>query len=382
MNDALTTILITGIFQGIVLSFILFIKKANSKANKSFALCLLSIAITLFFLLFIVEELYYVLPQLIGFNSIPLLLISPLLLFHVLFLTSPDKKFTSSDFLHFLPFIISFIIICVFIYPAPIEVKIAIYTENDMNKLPSINVFYEIVESLGFLQIAVYMIISIIIIKKHDKRIKSILSDVEHIQLRWLYILTVAGLIIDIAIFFSETIIEFNPELEPFRIYPYIGLSFLIFLISYFSIWQPEIFKSKLLEEGIKHRDIQSKQKYQRNRLSSQEMEQIYKDLIHVMEEEELFKDPEISLPVLALTLKQPVHTLSQVINTKANMTFYTFINSYRVNEVKRLITENTDESLLKIAFKAGFNSKSVFNTFFKKLTGMRPSDFKKQLSS
>jgi YesN/AraC family two-component response regulator len=212
--------------------------------------------------------------------------------------------------------------------------------------------------------------------------IKSMLSDIQYIQLKWLYILTSTGLAIDIIIFLSETIIEYNPRLDPLRIYPYLGLAFLVFLISYFSIWQPEIFKNKMLDKEIKNSDVQDKQKYQRNRLNSQEMELIYSELTQIMEREALYKNTDISLPVLALKLNQPTHTLSQVINTKAIMTFYTFINSYRVNEVKRLLLENTNESLLTIAFKAGFNSKSTFNTFFKKLTGMRPSDFKKQVSS
>ena len=79
------------------------------------------------------------------------------------------------------------------------------------------------------------------------------------------------------------------------------------------------------------------------------------------------------------LELNIPRHYLTQVINGLLGKNFYTFINEYRLKEVKKLLV---DEDYLKytltsIAYEAGFNSKSSFNSVFKNSTGMTPSQFK-----
>jgi AraC-like DNA-binding protein len=77
-------------------------------------------------------------------------------------------------------------------------------------------------------------------------------------------------------------------------------------------------------------------------------------------------------------------HNLSEILNTRLNQNFYDFINRYRVEEVKKRLSENDSGkfSLIAIAFDSGFNSKSSFNTIFKKLTGVTPSQFRNQMAS
>jgi AraC-like DNA-binding protein len=58
---------------------------------------------------------------------------------------------------------------------------------------------------------------------------------------------------------------------------------------------------------------------------------------------------------------------------------FYDLINGYRVEEAKRLLldTKNRNYTILSVGFEAGFNSKTTFNTVFKKFTGHTPTDFR-----
>jgi AraC-like DNA-binding protein len=76
-----------------------------------------------------------------------------------------------------------------------------------------------------------------------------------------------------------------------------------------------------------------------------------------------------------------PVHHLSQVLNDRLQQNFFDFVNSYRVEEVRRRISEPSGRTLtlMAIALDAGFNSKSVFNTAFRKYTCMTPSEFRKK---
>jgi AraC-like DNA-binding protein len=76
--------------------------------------------------------------------------------------------------------------------------------------------------------------------------------------------------------------------------------------------------------------------------------------------------------------LDVPRNQLSGVINQVHGKNFYEFVNLYRINEVKRLLTDpkNKHLKLISIAYDAGFNSKASFNRIFKQMTNMTPSKF------
>ena len=100
------------------------------------------------------------------------------------------------------------------------------------------------------------------------------------------------------------------------------------------------------------------------------------------METDKPYLNSELTLRELAGKLSMSTHNLSEILNTRLNQNFYDFINRYRVEEVKRRLAENESEkyNLIAIAFDSGFNSKSAFNTIFKKQTGTTPSQYRKQL--
>ncbi|MCB0845056.1 MAG: AraC family transcriptional regulator, partial [Bacteroidetes bacterium] len=77
-------------------------------------------------------------------------------------------------------------------------------------------------------------------------------------------------------------------------------------------------------------------------------------------------------------------HYITQVLNEQLKKNLYTFVNEFRANEVIRLFKDNNynNWSITAIAFEAGFNSKSSFNTFFKKYTGKTPSEFRKEVET
>ncbi len=82
----------------------------------------------------------------------------------------------------------------------------------------------------------------------------------------------------------------------------------------------------------------------------------------------------------MALELGTHPNYLSQIINEKEGKSFYDFVNSFRVEEFKRLVkdSKNKQFTLLALAYDCGFNSKSSFNRYFKKNTGKTPSEFVK----
>jgi AraC-like DNA-binding protein len=91
--------------------------------------------------------------------------------------------------------------------------------------------------------------------------------------------------------------------------------------------------------------------------------------------------EPELTLMELASRLSVTPHNLSQVFNCEINKSFFDFVNEYRVQEAKRLLSapDYGHFSIFGIALDAGFNSKSAFYTAFGKYAGTTPSEFRKQ---
>ncbi len=101
--------------------------------------------------------------------------------------------------------------------------------------------------------------------------------------------------------------------------------------------------------------------------------------LLSLMEKEKPFINPELSLPGLARLAGVSTHQLSFIINQGFKQNFFDFVNGFRVKEVITMLAkpENQAYTIISLAFEAGFNSKSTFNTAFKKYTGKTPSQFK-----
>jgi AraC-like DNA-binding protein len=108
----------------------------------------------------------------------------------------------------------------------------------------------------------------------------------------------------------------------------------------------------------------------------------IAKRLEQLMLQKKFYTNPEITLDKLAEAAGYPPKKISLTIKQCYQQNFYEYINRYRIAEAKRLLAEQGPQakSITDIYFAVGFNSKSVFNTFFKRLEGMTPSQYREQL--
>lgn len=102
--------------------------------------------------------------------------------------------------------------------------------------------------------------------------------------------------------------------------------------------------------------------------------------LLHWVENEKIFLNPELTLRTLAEKLEISANQLSWLLNDGLGKNFNEFINHYRVEEFKRVakLPESSHLTIMAIAYDCGFNSKTVFNTYFKKETGLTPNQFVK----
>jgi AraC-like DNA-binding protein len=127
----------------------------------------------------------------------------------------------------------------------------------------------------------------------------------------------------------------------------------------------------------FKQASLSGQSKYKSSPLSAEQQQQILNRLNSLMKNEKPFLQPGFSLPDLAQRLNVSVHHLSQVINDKLQKSFFEMTAGWRVEEAKQLLKERSHIKVEEIAEQVGYNSKSSFNTAFKKITGKTPSEYR-----
>lgn len=120
------------------------------------------------------------------------------------------------------------------------------------------------------------------------------------------------------------------------------------------------------------------KKKYERSALDKSQSQIIAQTIIKAMVNEQLYLDNELSLQKLARQINTPANYISQTLNSTIGMNFFDFVNTYRIDRAKKLLTSRS-MAVIDIAFEVGFNAKSSFYKAFKKNTAITPSEFRKQ---
>lgn len=109
--------------------------------------------------------------------------------------------------------------------------------------------------------------------------------------------------------------------------------------------------------------------------------QQVIANIERVMIEKKYYANPDITLDKLAAEVKLHPKKLSLAIKLHYHLNFYEFINSYRIQEAKRLLEDpnSSSKTITDVYFEVGFNSKSVFNSFFKRTEGVTPSQYRER---
>ncbi|WP_054112457.1 helix-turn-helix domain-containing protein [Marinagarivorans algicola] len=105
--------------------------------------------------------------------------------------------------------------------------------------------------------------------------------------------------------------------------------------------------------------------------------------ILKAIEEDKIYLSHTLNLEKLAVALSLPAKEVSRLINTYFQHSFSEFINAYRTLEAERILSdpEHKETPILEVIYLSGFNSKSAFHRFFKRFTGMSPSEYKNQLA-
>jgi len=245
--------------------------------------------------------------------------------------------------------------------------------------------------TIRFIQRLVYYFLTRRELNTYQRSIRNVFSDISRINLNWVRWLNNGILIILLAIIMLYIMILRYPEnIGLWLVICGCMVTIYIYLAALRGISQPAIWQVQssvdkehleiiLAEASPEEKRGNGSPKPRKAGLNELKINDITARIISLMEVEKLYQEPELTLQQLASRLDLSPHHLSQAINDGLKKSFYDLVNGYRVEEAKRLLLDDKTISytILSIGFEAGFNSKTTFNTVFKKFTGLTPSDFR-----
>ena len=294
---------------------------------------------------------------------------APLLYFFVNFYLKPNSKIYSVEKTLLIPFL--FFLINTLLYKGIAFTTSQNWQEHPLLiKLAELNVFYgdfvNISSLLLVLSLALYKII------KYQNQINKYDRKTVQVEFIWLKVLLLLILLVLIywgyyaAWFYLDQSISYLPV--------DVVVSILIYVLGYIGIHKLNI---------INERKHIREQTYQTNscEILSETRNWHEAKIEELVIDEKRFLDPNYSLEILANELQLSKSHVSRIFNNEMKVSFSDYINTLRVEEAKKYLKNPhfANYTLVAIGLEAGFNSKTTFNTTFKKITGQTPSQFKKE---
>ncbi len=359
--NIIQVISIIAIFQALFLSvYFLTVKKGERILNRILSVFLLCFAVLMTTSLWETHGIVFSLPQI----HKPVFLIRQIGLFTGPLMFCFVKRFVNVDFrlkrnelFHLIPFGLSLVYFGYKLF----HLQQFIIWQSNLNIQSNI---------LILLHNLVYLFISLNILRQKRFDFKSIFKlsgNSGHSGILMLISGTIIIWTIQLNSLVFLNILKFY-KYCPYMSSLYSACTFLFFnLIAYSVLYKPEYFTRF--------------RKYEKSSLMHSEKNLYQKKLTEHMEREKPYLNPSLSLTDLALAISISSRELSQVLNETFNQHFYDFLNHYRIKESMGLLkhSSNGHKTILEVAYSVGFNSKSAFNTAFKKHTGSTPSEFRRK---
>lgn len=369
--DSLPLIILLGAIQGSILGLVLFIYKMNRPTNRVLSLAILAVSTSLLLVYFQLTLDYKAYPFLIKLTLPLSLVFIPLIYIYTKIVTLGTAKMRIWDIKYFTPFLVVFTYNIPFYFGSAAR-KIAYYERENITNTPYI------IDQIEIIIISLILLgFSLSIIALVLKMRQNFENEVANYKEKLIRLIAFIGWSIFVFILTDFLLSIFHlfgiayPPILGFI--TAMGATFLIYFIGYYALLYPEIFKLPAIQQA-KNTPISTTEA-----AKAPSYEDYLAKIIQYMEKEKPYKDSELTLASFAKQVNLPAYLVSKILNSKLELSFYNFINKYRIEEVKSELLKTASPQILIIAFEAGFNSKSSFYNYFKKHVGKTPKVFIKE---
>ncbi len=385
MDNLLQIIFYVGAVQGFLLAIGLLTLETNKNSNRILSLLTGIWGLVLLVYALQADDFYLNNPHfLLVFDQL-ILLIFPLFYLYARYLLSNAVTYNRGDLWHFLPFLASIVAHSNFFLQNG-EDKLNL-VRNPTDYLAGLEIVNNEVVSV---QSIIYPVLILMLVNRYKKALKDQSSSLIKRRIHLLQI----GVFV-VLLFWSVSVVclhltYFGVSINfDFYSTSYLSLVLLIYIISYVSFRRTEVFKVEFSPKESRTSLMYSTRAGAINKesqhtkpltepIANDHVKALDWQLENAMQKDKLYLNPDLSLRDLADHLGVSRNELSGLINSQHKQNFYEFVNSYRVEEVKNLMSDpaNKDLKMESFGYSAGFNSKASFYRIFKQFTGKSPMQY------
>lgn len=357
LKNIVGIITVSGVPLGIFVALVLNSgTRRASKANFFLTLLILGLAFSLLHSLAAGSVLSHFSITSFAIGDPTLLIIAPFLWFYVSELTGTRGKFSVRELSHFIPFVL----ICI--------LSLIRKTPFQAEDFRWVNIGFWIFAAAQF---TVYQIFIHRRWRLYQRWINREMSNTENLDIGWVRFFLMVFMLINLFFVVNLIVTIHMPHVGWQNSLVAVVFSLSIFALGYKGILQQQAPATP--EENLSEPTLLLPEK----KFVDEDLKQ---KLLRFMDEHKPYLNAELTLSDLARQLNISRGKLSELINEGTGNNFYDFVNTYRVDEVKRSMADPTKNkySLLGLAMDAGFKSKSTFNLIFKRVTGLTPTEYKR----
>jgi len=365
-----------AVFVSLLLAFFLFtVKTENKLANRLFAFFFILTAIDLsgFFV-------YEYMDNHLDFEIFrwtTCLLEMPLFYLYVLAVCYSDFRLKWKHLIHVIPFVVVNLVFIPRFYLASGTEKLHFFEFH--NQMPEMYFFQILVE----IQYFFYIVSVFLILKKYREIYLENYTNPSTSTYKWLFQMTVVFLAAH-SLVVLKNLLRYT-DFDKIFIWSSILVGSVALLVTCWFVLKamnhPELFRGINSKLQLT-KDILPKENDVVEEINSNQNEAITSQisiLKNYMAEKEPYLDPSLTIQELANQINIPVRDLSVLINHHMDQHFFDFVNEYRIQKAMHILKDQSKSNLtiLEILYEVGFNSKSSFNTSFKKYTNLTPTAYR-----
>jgi len=225
----------------------------------------------------------------------------------------------------------------------------------------------------GHLQFTAYIIGIFLLLKKYRKIDLENYADPRIITYRWLFQLALIDTIVHGVVMVKDILklSGFSVVFDHLQLLVGINAVFILCWFVFKALYNPGLFR------GVSFQ-LQPLKEQARPVADTAAPGKIEGIRAHMLAHEP-YLDPSLTIQELARQLKIPAKELSVLINLHIGQHFFDFVNEYRIKKAMQLLRDDQkkERTVQEIFFEVGFNSKSSFNTAFKKHTTITPREYR-----